>query len=536
LRRKVLQAGLQAAAAFAAAGKSIPQLPHPGEDAWFDQRLAANQWADPLLLLMAAVIAKSEGLNTALKLSRPDLAKTLAARERDRIRNSVQTPVAKDLLAHLYACVTLCGGLSRNQSNDVAEKEFERQHKQYPGGPGQAVEGLARVLGAHDPLPPLIPDLIGEALLPLTFNTTGAQVTTCLSTVSPAGVASSLIRSAQDFGPSGETWPLEWLKSLIAQGQSDLAILREIESALPQQTLVLRRLAVEVTKSLVDKLSQQSQSAPQDVESYLAGLWNNLSARQSDMGQRGEALASITEAVRIYRALAETNPDALLPDLGNSLNNQAAMQSDMGQRGEALASIAEAVRIRRALAETNPDAFLPNLAGSFNNQAAMQSAMGQRGEALASIAEAVRIYRALAETNPDAFLPNLANSLNNQANRQSAMGQRGEALASTAEAVRISRALAETNPDAFLPDLASSLSVLGDCLDGTDQLPEAFDAAAESLRALSPFVSRHPGVFDGLAKATTRDYVMRSQRLGLDPDFELLNPYLRLFESGEANE
>jgi tetratricopeptide (TPR) repeat protein len=173
---------------------------------------------------------------------------------------------------------------------------------------------------------------------------------------------------------------------------------------------------------------------------------------------------------------------------------------------------------------------------SLNNQATMQSAMGQRVEALASIAEAVRHYRALAEANPDAFLPDLAGSLNNQANRQSEMGQRVEALASIAEAVRHYRALAEANPDAFLPDLASSLSVLGDCLEGMERLAEGRDAAAESLGVLAPLFSRYPGVFDGLAGATCRDYADRSRRLGLEPDVKILSPYLRLVQQGESHD
>jgi tetratricopeptide (TPR) repeat protein len=632
-RRSVMEAGLEAAAAFVQPGKPVRRLPGPGEDAWFDQRLAASQWADPLLLLMAAVIATSDGLNAALELSRPDLAKTLATRERDRIRKSAISPTVGELLAHLYASVTLCGGLDRNLAIQVAEGEFAAEHKQYPGGAGQAVDDLAKYLGAPDKLPPLTPDLLGEALLPVTFGEKGkgAAVTSRLAKVATAGVASSLIRCAQDFGYAGEPWPLEWLKSLIADGQNDPVALREIESALPTATIILRPLAVEVAQSLIDAFSGMilhSDSASQIVQPELARSWNNLSLRQSEMGQRDAALASIEEAVRLYRSLAKVNPDAFLPDLAMSLNNQANRQSEMGQRAEALASITESVRLYRWLAEAKPDAFLPYLAGSLNNQANLQSEMGQRAqaltsieesvdyyrslaqsnpdaflpgfgtslhsqaylesemgqriealasievavrirralaqsnpdafipdlagslisqatrytamrqpaEALTSIAEAVCLYRGLVETNPDAFLPDLALSLNNQSNLQSQMGQRAQALASIEEAVHIRRALAEGNPDAFVPDLAMSLSVFGDCLEGMERLKEGLDAAAESLNVLEPLFSIYPGVFDGLAGATCRDYVTRSERLGVEPDLAVLEPYKRLFEQGESNE
>ena len=48
---------------------------------------------------------------------------------------------------------------------------------------------------------------------------------------------------------------------------------------------------------------------------------NNLSVRQSETGDRDGALASSTEAVQHYRALAEASPAAYLPDLATSLNN-----------------------------------------------------------------------------------------------------------------------------------------------------------------------------------------------------------------------
>jgi Tetratricopeptide repeat/Anaphase-promoting complex subunit 5 len=499
-RRSVMEAGMEAAAAFVLPGKPVRRLPGPGEDAWFDQRLAASQWADPLLLLMAAVIAASDGLNAALELSRPDLAKTLAMRERDRIRKSAMSPTAGDLLAHVYACVTLCGGLDREQAIQVAKGEFVAEHKQYPGGAGQAVDDLAKYLGAQDKLSPLTPDLLGEALLPVTFGEKGkgAAVTSRLAKVATAGVASSLIRSAQDFGYAGEPWPLEWLKFLIADGQNNPTLLMEIEGALPKDSLTLRELAVGITRSLIEVIAGMggpSDSSSQYLQSELARLWNNLAVRQSAMGQRAQALASIDEAVGMRRALAEGNPDAFLPDLAVSLNNLANLQSDMGQRAAALASIAEAVRHYRALAEGNPDAFLPDLATSLNNQASRQSDMGQRAQALASIDEAVGMSRELAEGNPDAFFPDLAESLNNQAILRSDMGQRAQALASIEESIRIRRSLAESNPDAFLPDLASSLNNQANRQSQLGQRTQALASIAEAVRHYRALAEGNPDAF-----------------------------------------
>ena len=49
-------------------------------------------------------------------------------------------------------------------------------------------------------------------MLPIALAEKGAEVTVRLAPQSAEGVASSLVRSVQDFGPAGESWPLEWLQ------------------------------------------------------------------------------------------------------------------------------------------------------------------------------------------------------------------------------------------------------------------------------------------------------------------------------------
>jgi tetratricopeptide (TPR) repeat protein len=478
-RREVLQAGMEAAKALVRPDKQVPRLPAPSEDAWFDQRLAANQWADPLLLLMAAVIAARDGLNAALKLSRLDLAKKLATRELDLIRNGAESPATKGLLAHLYACVTLCGGLERSKAIEVAEREFGALRRQYPGGPGQAAEDLAVLLGAKGRLAPLVPDLIGEAFVVMTFAEYGTQVTTRLAPIAPAEVASSLVCSVQDFGTTGERWPIECLQTLVAEGKNvPPLVLLGIEAAIPNETVVLRELALEVTQFLVKRLAPTSP----EIEVVLAALWNDLSIRQSKLGRSAEALASISEAVRRCATLAEIDREEFLPFLARSLNDQACMQSAMGQHTEALASITEAVCIRRELADAKPRSFRRALAESLNNQGCLLGAMGRLAEALASISEAVEIHHALAADDPSELSRHyLAGSLNNQSTMQHKMGKSAEALASITQCIRIRRAIAETNPDAYVPDLAGSLLTLSNAQIASGQNAEALASTCEAL-------------------------------------------------------
>ncbi len=192
----------------------------------------------------------------------------------------------------------------------------------------------------------------------------------------------------------------------------------------------------------------------------LAMSLNNLSNAQAETGDRVGALATIGEAVALYRELAEASPAAFLPDLAGALNNLSIRRAETGDRVGALATIGEAVALYRELPEASPGAFLPDLAGSLNNLSVQQAEAGDRVGALATIGEAVALYRELAEASPAAFLPDLAMSLNNLSNAQAETGEQAGALATIGEAVALYRELAEVNPGAFLPDLAMSLNNL----------------------------------------------------------------------------
>jgi tetratricopeptide (TPR) repeat protein len=204
----------------------------------------------------------------------------------------------------------------------------------------------------------------------------------------------------------------------------------------------------------------------------------------------------------------------------------------LGRREEALAASQEAVAIGRRLAETRPDAFLPDLASSLNNLGKDLSNLGRREEALAASQEAVAIGRRLAETRLDAFLPDLALSLNNISVYLSDLGRREEALAASQEAVAIRRRLAETRPDAFLPDLAMSLGAQGRALAQAERYADAAGAFHEGLAAIVPFVEQHAQAFRGLARGLLRDYEAVCTTAGIKPDATLTERVRRALDGG----
>ncbi|SPF54555.1 hypothetical protein SBA4_6470003 [Candidatus Sulfopaludibacter sp. SbA4] len=96
------------------------------------------------------------------------------------------------------------------------------------------------------------------------------------------------------------------------------------------------------------------------------------------------------------------NREAFLPNLAAALNNQAIRQSEMGQRAEALQSIQEAVKIRRELVGKNREAFLPDLALSHGAWGNVLLRCENPMEAAEKFAEGIRLITPLARKLPQA--------------------------------------------------------------------------------------------------------------------------------------
>ncbi|MET9917916.1 tetratricopeptide repeat protein [Streptomyces sp. NPDC006435] len=223
----------------------------------------------------------------------------------------------------------------------------------------------------------------------------------------------------------------------------------------------------------------------------LATVLTNLAVHLSQTGAHTDALPPAEDAVRIQRALARGHFGALLP-LARSLNNLSARRAAAGDRAGALASIQEAVDIYRDLGSRHPTAFRPGLADALTNLSQRISATGDPAGARAPAQEAARLYSKLAAEHPVAFQAKRAVSLNNLAGTFTD-GESESAVVLMREAVRIQRELAAEQPAAHLPALADFLHNLARKLvaagDPGAALPEAEEAVSVSRR----LVSRGPG-------------------------------------------
>ncbi|MFB7470883.1 tetratricopeptide repeat protein [Kitasatospora sp. NPDC056184] len=253
--------------------------------------------------------------------------------------------------------------------------------------------------------------------------------------------------------------------------------------------------AVAAAEPGVDALRALAETNPDAYLPDLASSLNNLAVRLAEVGRRQESLASAQEAATTYRQLARTNPDAHLPNLAIALNNLAVRLADVGRHQEALTSAQEALQLRRELARTDPDAYLPDLAGALNTLAVQLADVGRRQEALAPAQEAATTYHRLARTNPDAYLPNLAMALNNLAVRLADVGRRQEALAPAQEAATTYHRLARTNPDAHLPSLAMALNTLSNRLSDMGRHQEALVQAQGAVQLRRELARTNPDAY-----------------------------------------
>ncbi|MGP3970339.1 tetratricopeptide repeat protein [Streptomyces sp. 6N223] len=219
----------------------------------------------------------------------------------------------------------------------------------------------------------------------------------------------------------------------------------------------------------------------------LATTLTGLSRWLLRTGRAAEALDAARESVDHLRALSDRRP-TLLPHLAMALNGLAASQEDADPEA-ALATLGEAVALFRRLARTDPGASRPRLATALTNQAMRLRARGRHDEAGAAAQEAVDIGRTLQDQ------PQLARSLSVLGSCLTALGRHEDACAADHESVAIRRRLARADPGRYAADLAASLNSLGVGLSGMDRLPEARAAFGEAVDILRPLAAERPETF-----------------------------------------
>ena len=411
------------------------QPPPPGEDRWFDDRLADDRVDnEPLYLMMAGVHAARHGAPTALALDRVELAREIATIETARLEKFARARGFSDggeVLKHLAATVTLQNGCALSSLVTLVNEEMAALGLNAPFSAKTVAERLCDYLPSRpDTLEPVRPDLIGESFLvkilsggKLRGDQERREIVLRAYRRAGANTVDTLVRCAQDLANgSAEHHAVRWLRAIVEE-LDDIGDLFRVANGLPENTLSLREFAADVQSRITVVLQAVAHEDPDAFPPDLATSLNNLANRLSDLGRREEALAAAEEAVRLRRVLAAARPDAFTPDLAGSLNNLAAFLSDLGRREEALEAAEEAVRLRRVLAAARPDAFTPDLAMSLSVLGDALEAGGRVAEAVPHDEEAVRLVGPYFLSRPGVFVGPMVTYVRDYVRRCEAAGQ-----------------------------------------------------------------------------------------------------------------
>ena len=181
---------------------------------------------------------------------------------------------------------------------------------------------------------------------------------------------------------------------------------------------------------------------------------NNLAVRQADAGDRADALASITEAVAIYRRLAAADPAAFRPEFAMSLSNLSNQQGGTGDRAGALAAITEAVDHPPRAGHRQPRRVPARPRGALNNLAIRQSRCRGPRRGPGRHHRSRRPLPAAGRGQPRR-VPARPRDVAEQPVQPRATPGTGPGPGRDHRGRRSYRELAAANPAAFLPDLAA---------------------------------------------------------------------------------
>lgn len=435
----------------------------PEESGELDQQLAAVSWGgEPLFLIIAAITAERGGVENALSLSAPDLARSVAKGELGRLRRIARaTGIDEDFFAHLAAYVTLCQGLSRAEAEAAVVAEKTATGYVSAGDPPRVVKALNTALpDANGGVAPVVPDVVGEALALLALGEGGEPAATAAavraSVQAPARVAASVLRLALDYGRLAPQ-AIGWLESLVQAREDDAAALAAIIDQIPEATVQLRDFTARWTAKIVDCYRAQVPEQP-SLKPQLARQLLNLGVRLGELGRRAAGLAATEEGVALFRELAEREPGSFEGRLAAGLTNLAVSLWEMRRQEPALMAAEEAVRRYRELPPQQIEAVQSELAIALRNLASFRR---QPRKTRPLYEQAVELLRPVAASGTPEARTALAAALGDLADSLNADGEGEAGLAALQEAIDIRRELAIAKPYAYGASLARALAHLG---------------------------------------------------------------------------
>ncbi|QRV77220.1 TPR-like protein [Ceratobasidium sp. AG-Ba] len=160
------------------------------------------------------------------------------------------------------------------------------------------------------------------------------------------------------------------------------------------------------------------------------------------------------EAVEIYRARAEGDPEQYERSLALSLEEKSWSSKQLGDLENALDTIQQAVNIRRRFASHGSLADLACLAKSLSSLGSRYGDVGRHVEALAAAQEGVELYEKLAEVERNVYVVELEKLLHTLSISHNELGQLKQSLEMIQRAVEMGRQLANEKSEMNVSELA----------------------------------------------------------------------------------
>jgi tetratricopeptide (TPR) repeat protein len=214
-----------------------------------------------------------------------------------------------------------------------------------------------------------------------------------------------------------------------------------------------------MTESDLVRLRALVANEPERHAADLAVALRALGRQRAEIGEYGAAVAAATEAVALYRRLADDDSPTFEPALAGALLDLGNRHSDIGDWASARAALTESVERFRSLAGRGSDPDLAHLywlGAALDYLGIAQAALGEHDAALAATEESVRIYEWLNYEVP----VDLAEALTNLSDRLAAIGDNAVALATARGANRLYREMVVEHADRIRADHAAFLLVL----------------------------------------------------------------------------
>lgn len=438
-----------------------------------------------------------------------------------------------DVLGQIVAAASLLGADSEAECLAILER--------VPGAvPSRKVAHWLRGLYPPPPdtgewLGSLQPDRLAELHTVTQLRNSQELAAACLTSLDDRQALRAITllgRASTDPGIDARpllTRIVPFVERIVAELPGDPDLLEAISAAIPHPSDVLAEAAVAIARRALD-------TVPPLAPAQRARWLTDLGQAQEHVGRPQEGVYATRDAVEIYRALTDADPDNYRPHLAGTLINLGASISTLGHPADALPHLREAIEILRSLATSDSEVSKANLAGALTNLARAYAQLGQPVNALLPTQEAAEITLELAQANRNRWLPRLADALTNLGSAHSELKQPEAALGPTETAIGFYQELANADPDGYRPYLAGALSNLGVRFSELNRPVEALphsEAAVDTYRMLAAKYPARYRSYLALSMTNFSDHLVAADRApnALPPANEAVGIYRELAEA-----